>query len=423
MRIGRTLPPAAAPIYWRDIVSGLKGLLRGKAEFNRFESELKEYFGTKHCFLVSSGKAALTVILQALKEMHPDRDEVLIPAFACYSVPSAIVRAGLKVRLCDIDPNTLDFNFEELSKILSQDSLSKGAQLASSIQYPVSINRLLAIIPIHLFGLPADVERVRDIVHNAEVTIIEDAAQAMGGRWNGKRFGTLGDVSFFSLGRGKPFSTVEGGIIITDKIDIAERVAQRLPCLKNYSAFGLARSLFNAIFLATFLRPTLFWFPKTLPFLKLGETFYDPCFPMRKMTPFQAGLSRRWREKLEEFQAHRAENSLEWNSIPDTGFKTYHLPQEGNLASYIRYPVRFSDDRQRADLLEESDRVGLGIMPTYPDAINGIAELRETFHGQNFPEAKKVVRELVTLPVHPFLSQRDRHKIITLLSQIGNPKL
>lgn len=119
MRIGRTLPPAAAPIYPKEIISGLKGLLRGRLELKRFESELRKYFGVKYCFFVSSGRAALTLILQALKDLHPDRDEVLIPAYTCYTVPSAIVRAGLKVKLCDIDPKTLDFDFDELAKILN----------------------------------------------------------------------------------------------------------------------------------------------------------------------------------------------------------------------------------------------------------------------------------------------------------------
>ena len=96
MRIGRTIPPASAPIYWRDMFNGIKGIFRGKKELSRFQDELKEYFGMKHCFLVSSGKASLTLILQALRKMFPDRDEVLIPAYTCYSVPSAIVRAGLK---------------------------------------------------------------------------------------------------------------------------------------------------------------------------------------------------------------------------------------------------------------------------------------------------------------------------------------
>ena len=83
----------------------------------------------KHCFLVSSGKAALTLILQALKELHPERNEVLIPAFTCYSVPSSIVRAGLKVKLCDISPDTLDFDYNQLEKILNDYQLNKPNKL------------------------------------------------------------------------------------------------------------------------------------------------------------------------------------------------------------------------------------------------------------------------------------------------------
>src|SRR6185295_5908966 len=99
MRIGRTLPPAAAPIGIGAVVSGFAGILTGTRRLDRFHRELKDYFGVKHCFLVSSGQAAFTLILLALKELSPGRDEVLIPAFTCYSVPAAIVRAGLRIRL------------------------------------------------------------------------------------------------------------------------------------------------------------------------------------------------------------------------------------------------------------------------------------------------------------------------------------
>ncbi|UCF83600.1 MAG: DegT/DnrJ/EryC1/StrS family aminotransferase, partial [Desulfobacteraceae bacterium] len=294
MRIGRTLSPAAAPIYPRDIISGIKALFKGQRELDHFESELKEYFGIKHCFLVSSGKAALTIILQALKDLNPDRDEILIPAFTCYSVPSAIVRAGLKIKLCDIDPDTLDFDFEQLSKMLSfssslresqpetcnpqlatpdpQPALSSEAVLKRSgpsalknmvlpqakrssslpremqklfhwgeavLQPSAVFNRLLALIPTHLFGLPADIERLRELVDDPGVLIVEDAAQTMGAEWNGKKLGTLGDVAFFSLGRGKALSTVEGGIILTNRGDIAERIRYRIRAIPGYNVIHL----------------------------------------------------------------------------------------------------------------------------------------------------------------------------------------
>jgi len=292
MRIGRTLPPAASPIYLRDIINGIKGVFRGKEELERFKSEIKEYFGMKHCFLFSSGKAALTLILKALHKIYPGRDEVLIPAFSCYSVPSAIVRAGLKVRLCDIHPDTLDFDFE---------------QLAMSLQR--SADGLLAIIPTHLFGFPADVARIRNLIDDLKITIVEDAAQAMGAEWNGKKLGTLGDVNFFSLGRGKALSAVEGGIILTDRDDIAEKIRSQLALIPDYSIFALMRLFFMTISLTLFLHPRLFWLPKSFPFLKLGETIYDPNFNIRKMSAFQAGLANSWQEKVKKFKKIRSTNS------------------------------------------------------------------------------------------------------------------
>ena len=162
MRIGRTLPPAAAPLSFRDLFSGLKGATDGAGEQERLKLQLKEFFNKKHCVLVSSGKAALTLILLALKEIHPERNQVLIPAFSCYSVPSAIVRAGLQVQLCDIDLQTLDYDF---------------AQLEAKIKNP----NLLCVLSLHLFGLPANIERLKQIRRDPAVTVVEDAAQAMGG--------------------------------------------------------------------------------------------------------------------------------------------------------------------------------------------------------------------------------------------------
>jgi dTDP-4-amino-4,6-dideoxygalactose transaminase len=438
MRIGRTLPPAAAPIYWRDIVSGLKGLVRGKAELNRFESELKEYFGVRHCFLVSSGKAALTLILRALKDIHPDRDEVLIPAFTCYSVPSAIVRAGLKVRLCDIDPNTMDFNFDDLAHILSKKPFELSAISYQQSNEPSpedcepnpknsispsntkNSDRLLAIIPTHLFGLPSDVHRVKKLVNDPEITVVEDAAQTMGAVWKDKRLGTSGDISFFSLGRGKALSTLEGGIILTNRTDIAEKIETRVSRAPCYSAIQVLNLMLKALSLTVCGRPTLFWLPKSFPFLRLGETIYNPHFNIKKMTAFQAGLAHDWVVKIQGLKGDRTRNSRQWVLIAKNASLPCYCSDNGRIPEMLRFPLKIEDNSSRKRILKESEQGGLGIMPSYPDSIDGIAELRERFHGQDFPMAKKIARELVTLPVHPFLSQKDRDQIITVLSQISN---
>jgi len=405
MRIARTLAPAAAPIYPRDIISGLKGLVRGRQELKRFESELKEYFGVEYCFLVSSGKAALTLILQALKDIHPDRNEVLIPAFTCYSVPSAIVRAGLKVKLCDIDPQTLDFDFVMLSKTLTKPN-----------NPTTPTPRLLAIVPTHLFGLPADIERLRGLFSESEVPIIEDAAQTMGAERNGKKLGTLGDVSFFSLGRGKALSTVEGGIILTRRKDFAENIMDRLSRVREYGVFELIKLFLKAISLALFLRPALFWIPKSIPFLRLGETIYDPMFKIKKMSPFQAGLAKNWKNKLKSFRSVRSEYAKHWSKFIKTS-KNYQLPAISHElnSNLLRFPVMIHDDSQRKKILKESNERGLGIMPTYPDSIDGIRDLARSFRGRHFPAAKEHAKKLITLPIHPFVTENDISKIGLLI--------
>jgi perosamine synthetase len=422
----RTLPPAAAPIYAGDIISGFKGLLRGHKELLRFESELKEYFGAKHCFLVSSGKAALTLILKALKDIYPYRDEVLIPAFTCYSVPSSIVRAGLKVRLCDIDPKTLDFDFNQLSEILNSPSsnsyeLSPMSSHPSPMSYELSAmgsSKLLAIIPVHLYGLPANIDRLREAIEDPCVTIIEDAAQCIGGEGNCRKLGTLGDVSFFSLGRGKALSTAEGGIVLTNNDEIAEKLKDQSEKINGYRLFDLIRLILNSIAIMFFLNPSLYWFPKSIPFLRLGDTIYDPEFKIKKMSTFQAGLATGWQRKLKKFQAARSRNSkFLLNNIKQTLVtQVTQQTQSTFFPDLVRFPIIISDDALRRRVLEESERRGLGIMPGYPDSIDGIKELASHFKGGHFPKAKEISGRIITLPIHPFVTSDDLVRIVSLIS-------
>jgi perosamine synthetase len=397
MRIGRTLPPAAAPIGWRDLAGGIRGMLRGRRETDRFAGELEEFFGVKHCFLTSSGKAALTVILESLKELRPGRDRVLIPAFTCYSVPSAIVRAGLEVSLCDVDPATLDFNFHEL-------------------EFKLSDPRLLCVVPVHLFGIPADVERVQGMLEDTKVFIVEDAAQAMGGERGGRKLGTLGDVGFFSLGRGKALSTVEGGVILTKRDDLGRILAKKVEALVPYRPLEMITLLAYALALMLLTRPSLFWLPKGLPFLKLGETIYDPEFRMRRMSGVQAGLAWNWQKKMSVLMKIRCTAAKVWQAslanglISDLGADSLPL---------LRFPVSMPTTELLSALLDEGDKQGLGIARAYPAAVNQVPELASNFPGQNYPVATKTSRQLVTLPVHGFLNQIDRHKILKLFNAIS----
>jgi len=393
--------------------------------------ELKEHFGVEHCFLVSSGKAAFTLILRALKELSPDRDEVLIPAFTCYSVPSSVVRAGLRIRLCDLRSDSLDFDFTQLSAMLSgapppqTDARPAGGASDSPVETrdPAdssgnSIERVLAVVPTHLFGYPADVAGLRKLIRNPGIAIVEDAAQAMGETREEGKLGTLGDVSFFSLGRGKAFSVVEGGVILTNRDDLAEALNHFVDRLPRYGLLPLLKLIFKAVALMLLIHPRLFWVPRSIPCLKLGETLFETHFPILRMSSFQAGVARRWRGKLEKLREVRKKNVNRWITILEASRTHGSNFLRSRSLGLLRFPLRASDEARREALLRESARMGLGIMPTYPTSINAIPELRGKIEGGAFPVAESCARELVTLPTHGYLTENDVTELSRLISRV-----
>jgi dTDP-4-amino-4,6-dideoxygalactose transaminase len=398
MKTFRFLPPAAAPIFLQDIISGVTGLVHGAHEQERLKDGLQRAFGAKYCYCVSSGKAALYCVLKALHTLHPDRDEVLIPAFNCYSVPSAVINAGLKVRLCDINPDTLDFDYQELAGTLGNS------------------DRLLCIVSTHLFGLHADVARCTSLAKKYNVPVVEDAAQVMGSLENGKNLGLLADVGFFSLGRGKAFSTCEGGIIVTNNDAIGTCINDIVAALPGYTPLQTLSLLVNAIVIRLFIHPSLFWLPKSMPFLKLGGTFFENEFRIKKMGPFQAGLAHRWQDRLKCFQEQRKKNILYWASF----FKSNALPglfthYAEALPDLLRFPVRLPNTSVVSAILRGEDINELGMAITYPLSLDELPELKDHIGSRVFPHARQCAHTLVTLPVHCFVTKRDRENIEGLL--------
>lgn len=383
MIVRRTIPPAAAPISLSDLLYGFLGIMNGKA-IGRLEGDIKEYFGVEYPFFVSSGKAALFIILIALNRMSGKR-KVIIPAYTCYSVPSAVHMAGLEIVLCDVKRETLDFDFSRLKMLLDQDTL--------------------CVVPTHLFGVPSDIERVRELCGDS-IFIVEDAAQAMGARNRKGKLGTLGDVSFFSLGRGKNITCGNGGIILTSSRDIAESIRRQVDVLEDVSMVDYLKQVVEVIFLILFLHPNLFWFPKGLPFLKLGETEFHRKFPVKKFTAFQAGLLRGWRTKLEMFNRRRAEVSDYYIGVLPPEYRT---PFHKDGSPFNRFPFCL-DDRSQKDALCKRGSMA-GISPMYPGPIHKIRELAGTFGDSDFEGADDLSDTLVTLPTHVLLQRNDKRII------------
>jgi dTDP-4-amino-4,6-dideoxygalactose transaminase len=392
MRIGRTIPPAAAPVLVRDLRHAFGGAVAGARTIRARAEEIRRVFGLDHVFLVSSGSAALTLSLLALKSLA-SRTDVVIPAYTCFSVPAAVLKAGLRPVLCDIDPVTFDFNPALLEAALTGNTL--------------------CVISHHLFGVPSDVDRTRALCRAHQILVVEDAAQAMGGESRGRKLGTIGDVGIFSFGRGKNITCGSGGAVVTRSGEIAAALAEQYRRIPAPTAAELARDLIQLAVMAVFIRPRLYWIPAALPFLRLGETVFPADVPVRRLAPLKAGLLQGWEARLVRSNRVRSQRASYFR-------RRLSLPANGPLP-YLRLPILARSVEAKQRLYSIAKARGLGLSAGYPTPISDIPQVRRLFGGQKFPAARRVAESLLTIPTHHWVSAKDQRAIADLCSSFCTP--
>lgn len=381
------MPPAAAPLAWRDLWSGIAGSFAPTRAVCTLEEEIRRHFGVGHVFLVSSGTAALTLALMALRSFS-GRTEAVIPAYTCFSVPAAVLRAGLRPALCDINPSTFDFDHALLEHTLNANTL--------------------CVVAHHLFGIPADIERIRALCGARRIFLVEDAAQAMGGEFNGRRLGTLGDIGIFSLGRGKNITCGSGGIIVTNSDRIAAAIDR---CYRDVPAPSLpevVRDFVQFALMALFIRPRLYWIPAALPFLRLGQTIFPRTIPLRRLSGMKAGLLHNWQSRLARSNRIRSETAAYFSRRLRLG------PPCGASHPCVRLPILVETAKAKEQIQSAAQARGLGVGVAYPAPISEIPEVRAVVNGQRFPTARGVADRLLTLPTHHWLSEHDKRAITNL---------
>ncbi len=169
----------------------------------RFEERFAALIGAKEAVAVSSGTDADVLALAVLHDFGAQRgDEVIIPALSFVATGNAVVHAGFKPVFVDIDRKTLNID---------------GRQIEAAVT-----EKTRAIMPVHLMGKPADMDPINALAKRHNLTVIEDAAEAHGALYKGRTIGTLGDLAAFSLYVAHIITTVEGGIVTTDKEEFAE---------------------------------------------------------------------------------------------------------------------------------------------------------------------------------------------------------
>ena len=186
-----------------EVVDSLRsGWVGTGPKVQRFESMLSEYLGVPHCRCVSSCTAALILSMQVLG-IGPG-DEVLVPAMTFVASANAVEHTGATPVLIDAVPGTGMIDLD-------------AAEAAVTA-------RTRAIIPVHLGGRPIDMERLAALRDRHDLLVIEDAAHAIGAEWHGRRIGAFGNVTVYSFYVTKNVSTIEGGALVTDDLEIAREV-------------------------------------------------------------------------------------------------------------------------------------------------------------------------------------------------------
>lgn len=187
-------------------------------EVKKFENAWSEWQGCKYSVFVNSGSSANLVILDLLKEVYKwqNGDEIIVPVVTWPTDISCVLQFGLKPVFVDINLQDLAFNYDDLERKISP--------------------KTKAVFLTHLLGFPADVEKVKKIIGNRNIHLIEDCCESHGAIINGKKIGNFGICSSFSFYWGHHISTIEGGMICTDDEEI-----YKLAILKR--SHGLAREL------------------------------------------------------------------------------------------------------------------------------------------------------------------------------------
>ncbi len=376
--------PAGTPLSLTDLARGAaRGL--SSATIVQLRRGLSAAGGRQRAWLASTGRAAMTLALTAMKQAagDPRRVEVIFAGYTCYSVPASVQRAGLVPRICDVDPATLSLDFDSLAG--------------------VDLSRVLAIVSANLYGLPNALEEIESLAHQAGLFMVDDAAQALGARYRDRRAGNFGDVGLYSFDKGKNITTLQGGVLVADAGRVGDELDAVMNGLRDVRPTGIAATLAKLPVYALLLRPWAYGLVRHLP-IGLGLTPWDVDYPLEPYSPALAGLAAVQLERLDAINGTRIANAERLRAmLMDVPGVTLPRVLPGAVPVYARFPMLVDADR-RAEVISRLERVGIGATVSYPRALIDVPEVAARLPADQRPTsgAREVASRIVTLPTHGY---------------------
>ncbi|MGA2774881.1 MAG: DegT/DnrJ/EryC1/StrS family aminotransferase [Candidatus Omnitrophota bacterium] len=402
MSILKEIPPTAGfPLRLKDIyfalaVANHKDLL---------EEDFKHYLKTPYARVTYSGTAAFYFILESLKKLS-GKKTVVIPAFICPLVALAIIKAGLKVKICDIDKDGFDYNYRRLESLCRNDP------------------DILAVVATHLAGIPVDLDRIAKIAQENNVFVIEDCAQSLGAEYKNQKVGTYGDFAFFSLCRGKGLTIYEGGITVTKNAGYAQLLNNTIDRLEDNNFFSEALKILELFGYWIFYRPTLFWFVFRLPQLywrhkknavRAAGDYFDAHLLLHRVSAFRKSLGHVTFNRLNRQILEQREKATHYiNKFKNApGIRVITEAAEGK-ATYPFITLIFDDPARRAQALKRLEHSGMGGSIIYLKAITDYEYLKNIIPSTTCPNAQNLANRHLTLSTSTFLDKKSIENINTL---------
>jgi dTDP-4-amino-4,6-dideoxygalactose transaminase len=346
-------------IGYREIYAVQKVLrsknLANPARVEEFERKFSQFCNVNFCATVNSGTSALHLGLLALGVSKGD--EVIVPAFSFAATANAVLLTGADVVFADIDPTT--FNIDPLA-------------IESLIT-----TRTKVIIPVHLYGLSADMDPINKVAKKYGLNVFEDSAQAHGATYKGRKTGSLGDAAAFSFYATKNMTTGEGGAFTSS----IQELDQKVRLLRNQ---GMEKVYFNQV----------------------------PGFNNR-MTGFQAAIGSTQLSKLEAMNSKRRSNAR----FLSDGIRNIQTPVEppDSLHVYHQYTLKL-EDLSRDKFIEHLAKKGIESRVYYPVPLHKLEYLDS---GNSLPNSERLSKQVVSIPVHPKLRKSDLDRIVSAVNEFS----
>ena len=336
-----------------DAVSNVlrSGMIAEGAQVAKFEEGFAEYIGVEHAVAVNSGTAALHAAL--LAHGIGAGDEVITTSFTFIATANSILFTGAKPVFADIEADTFNIDTNEiLDKITS---------------------KTRALMPVHLYGHPAEMKAIMEIAEDHNLIVIEDACQAHGATYSGKKVGSFG-TGGFSFYPTKNMTTSEGGMITTDDKEVADRARM----LRSHGS--------------------------------KQQYLHEMVGYNLRMTDISAAIGLVQLDKLDDFTSMRQKNA----KILSDGLRDIDgiaTPTIRNDCEHVfhQYTIRAE---KRDELAATLNRASIGTGTYYPIPIHKQPVYRKLGYEDKLPECEKAAMETLSLPVHPDVSRDNLNDII-----------